>query len=271
MTLPISFLSDYGRSDEFVGVVHGVILRIAPDATVIDVTHDLPRGNLRAAGLALLRSVQYLPPGIALVVVDPGVGTARRAIAAQTAWGVFVGPDNGVLAPAVAMVGGAERVVSLEDERFRLPRDGITFDGRDVFAPAAAVLAAGEATLDDLGPEVEGASLTPLLLPLADRGEGTVQGEVWWVDHFGNAQTNVSPEDLTALGLGPGDTVLITVGATTHELPWTAAYEETSSPGVVHVDSYGMMAVAVPGGRADKAFGLHDGLSIGFSSPAAAG
>jgi S-adenosylmethionine hydrolase len=266
MTRPISFLSDFGLDDEFVGVVHGVVLRIAPDAPIIDITHGIGRGDVRAGALALLRAVQYLPPGVALAVVDPGVGTARRAIAAETPWGMFVGPDNGLLAPAVAMVGGSSRVVALEDERFRLPGDGVTFDGRDVFAPAAAVLASGEASIGDLGPEVAGASLTPLLLPLVERGDGYVQGEVWWIDHFGNAQTNVAPDDLEAAGLTPGDPVMLTVGATEHELAWTETYEQ-DLPGVVHVDSYGMMAVAVPGGRADTVFNLHEGLSVGFKVP----
>lgn len=266
MTQPISFLSDYGRDDEFVGVVHGVVLRIAPDARIIDVTHGVARGDVRAGALALLRAVQYLPPGVVLAVVDPGVGTERRAIAAETSWGVFVGPDNGLLAPAVAMVGGAGRVVSLEDERFRLPRDGVTFDGRDVFAPAAAVLASGDASLDELGPEVPGASLTPLLLPLVERGEGYAQGEVWWIDGFGNAQTNVTPDDLLDIGLEPGGPVLLTVGSAVHELVWTEAYSH-ERPGVVHVDSYGMIAVAVPGGRAADVYKLHAGLSVGFRVP----
>jgi S-adenosylmethionine hydrolase len=267
MTRPICLLSDFGLDDEFVGVVHGVILRIAPGATVIDVTHGIPRGDVRAGALALLRAVQYLPEGVAMAVVDPGVGSARRAIAAATPWGHFVGPDNGLLAPAAAMVGGASRVVSLEDARFRLPRQGVTFDGRDVFAPAAASLAAGEADLSDLGPDVDPASLMPLLLPLVEAGDRAAQGEVWWVDRFGNAQTNVSPADLEGIGLGPGDTVVLTVGATRHELPWTRSYEEGEGSGVVHVDSYGMMTVAVPGGRADEVFNLRVGVSVGFRAP----
>ena len=268
---PVSFLSDYGGADEFVGVVHGVIYRIAPQVPVIDVTHQVPRGNVRWGALALLRAVQYLPPGVCLAVVDPGVGGERRAIAAETEWGHFVGPDNGLLAPAVAMVGGATRVVSLESERFRLPRDGVTFDGRDVFAPAAAVLASGEAGLSELGPEASPESLVPLLLPLVKHGEGVVDGEVWWVDRFGNAQTNVAPGDLGAIGLRPGDTVLVRVGATEHEMEWRPAYG-TGETGTVHVDSYGMIAVAVPGGRADDTYHLREGVSVGFrKSPSSAG
>lgn len=266
LSFPISFLSDYGLADEFVGVVHGVIRRIAPQATVIDVTHGVRRGDVLAGALALVRAVQYLPPGVALAVVDPGVGTGRRGVAVATAWGYFVGPDNGLLAPAVAMTGGADRAVSLEDPHFRLPADGATFDGRDVFAPAAAVLASGQAALDDLGPAVETVSLTPLLLPLSEVAEGAVRGQVWWVDGFGNAQTNISPDDLRAAGLAPGAAVMVEAAGSRHEMLWAAAYG-TGPGGVVHVDSYGLVAVALPGGRADEAFGLAEGTAVSFGAP----
>ncbi len=260
---PISFLSDYGLADEFVGVVHGVVARIAPAVRVIDVTHHVPRGDVRAGALALLRAVQYLPQGVALVVVDPGVGTDRRPIAAATPWGYFVGPDNGVLAPAVAMVGGAERAVELRDERFRLPAGGATFDGRDVFAPAAAVLASSQAALDDLGPDVQPGSLTPLLLPLAEHEGDTIRGEAWWVDGFGNVQTNVSPEELGALGVQPGDDVQVRIAGVAHELPWRTAYGDVEpGAGLVYVDSYGLVALAVREGRADDDLGLVAGMAV---------
>ena len=262
--VPIAFLSDYGLVDEFVGVVHGVILRIAPEARIIDVGHQVRRGDVRGGALALVRAVQYLPPGVALAVVDPGVGTARRGVAVETSWGFFVGPDNGLLAPAVAMVGGAGRVVSLEDPRFRLPCEGVTFDGRDVFAPAAAVLASGQAGLADLGPEVPPASLVPFLLPLAEVAGRVVRGQVWWVDGFGNAQTNVAPDDLRSIGLAPGEMVVAEVAGARHELAWEAAYGEPRPGGIVHVDSYGLVAVAVPGGRADEVFGLAEGTPVSF-------
>ncbi len=260
---PVSFLSDYGLADEFVGVVHGVIARIAPEVRVIDVTHHVPRGDIRAGALALLRAVQYMPQGVALAVVDPGVGTARRPIAAATPWGVFVGPDNGVLAPAVAMVGGAEQVVALEDPRFRLPAGGPTFDGRDVFAPAAAVIAAGQAVLADLGPAIAPDSLTPLLLPLAEHEGETFRGEAWWVDGFGNVQTNVSPEELGRLGLAPGDDVAVRIAGVTHEIPWRRAYGDVE-PGqaLVYVDSYGLVALGVREGRASDDLNLSAGMAV---------
>ncbi|MFQ5947812.1 MAG: S-adenosyl-l-methionine hydroxide adenosyltransferase family protein [Acidimicrobiia bacterium] len=262
---PICFLSDFGIVDEFVGVVHGVIHRIAEDVKVIDVTHQIPRGDVRAGALALLRAIQYMPQGVALAVVDPDVGTERRAIAASTPWGYFVGPDNGLMAPAVAMVGGAEQVVSIEDPRFHLPREGATFDGRDVFAPAAAVLASGQAKLEDLGPSVPPATVTPLLFPLAEAGDGTVQGEVWWIDGFGNAQTNVSPQELGAIGVDSGDTVVLQVGAATHELPWQQAYGAVEpGDGLLHIDSYGLIAIAVRQGRADEEYDLAAGTAVVF-------
>jgi len=268
MPAPVAFLSDYGLADEFVGVVHGVMLRIAPELSIIDVAHQIRRGDVRGGALALVRAVQYLPPGVALAVVDPGVGTGRGAVAVETAWGFFVGPDNGLLAPAVAMVGGAERVVSLEDPRFRLPCEGATFDGRDVFAPAAAVLASGQAALDDLGPEVAPASLVPFLLPLAEVSGGVVRGQVWWVDGFGNAQTNVAPDDLRTVGLAPGDTVLVEAAGSRLEMTWEKTYGQERETGVVHVDSYGLVAVAVPGGRADQRFGLGEGVAVSFAKAA---
>lgn len=263
MSLPISFLSDFGHEDEFVGVVHGVLARLAPDSAVIDVGHGFPPGNVRAGALALTRAIQYLPEGVCLAVVDPGVGSTRRAIAAASEWGYFVGPDNGLLSPAVAMTGGAGRIVSIENPEAMIPSPGETFHGRDVFAPAAALLASGEATLDDLGPEVAGAEVVPLLLPLSDGDDTMVSGEAWWVDRFGNAQTNISPDDLAVLGLVPGDTLTLRIGSNIHNLPWARTYSDVGEgEGMVHVDSAGLVAIAVRSGRADEAYNLTEGVAV---------
>jgi len=270
MSLPISFISDFGRVDEFVGVVHGVIARIAPRSRIIDVGHDFPRGDVQSAALALMRSIQYLPEGVALAVVDPGVGTDRRAIAARTPWGIFVGPDNGLLAPAVAIVGGADAIVSIEDRRFRLPAEGETFHGRDVFGPAAAVLASGEASLEDLGPAADPGSVTPLMIPLAEPdGSGGVLGEVLWIDHFGNAQTNVTPADVESLGLERGDEVSMVISGLERPMSWVDAYGDVAhGGGLIHVDSYGQIAIAVRDGRADEAYPLAVRTAVTFRSPA---
>ena len=158
----ISFLSDYGLDDEFVGVVKSVIRSIAPDVAVIDVTHEMPAHDVRAGGLALARSAQYLCPGVVLAVVDPGVGGAAPSVAVEVGDGasVLVGPDNGLLAPAVALVGGASRAVELTEADYQLEAPGATFAGRDVFAPAAAHLCRGVDLLD-LGPAIDPATLLP--------------------------------------------------------------------------------------------------------------
>ena len=149
----VSFLSDYGTSDEFVGVVHSVIRSIAPDVRVIDLTHDIAPYDVRAGALALARSVPYLAPGVVVGVVDPAVGTSRRPIAVEVGDGdsVLVGPDNGLLAPAVAMCGGATRAVELNDAQWHLPSPGATFAGRDVFAPVAAAVRAATMRSRELG------------------------------------------------------------------------------------------------------------------------
>jgi S-adenosylmethionine hydrolase len=268
MNVPISFLSDFGRADEFVGVIHGVIARVAPEVRIVDVGHDFPRGDVRAAALGLLRAIQYLPQGVALAVVDPGVGTERRALAARTEWGTMIGPDNGLLAPAVAMVGGADLIVAIENPELRLPAEGATFAGRDVFAPAAAVVASGQATVEQLGPEVDPDTVVPLMLPLVEHDAATLHGEILWIDHFGNAQTNVSPGDLEAAGVTPGSEVVVGIGSVEYHLVWVATYGEVEAgEGLLHVDSYGQIALAVREGRADDAFPIGVGTTLTMRGP----
>ncbi len=266
--LPISFLSDFGLDDEFVGVVHGVIARIAPDVRVIDVTHGIARGDVRAGALALMRAIQYLPEGVALAVVDPGVGTDRRAIAAETPWGYFVGPDNGLLSPAAAIVGGSVRAVRLDNPDLVLPSAGATFEGRDRFAPAAAVLASGQATLDELGPVIAPDELTPMVLPLPAVGEASVEGEAWWVDAFGNVQLNVGPDDLRELGVSEGQSVDVIVGPLKRTATWVRSYGDVE-PGtpLLHVDSAGMLALAVREGSGADFFVLRAGGQVVLRKP----
>ena len=263
MSLPISFLSDFGTDDEFVGVVHGVIARIAPRSRVVDINHSVRRGDIRAGALALLRAIQYLPPGVTLAVVDPTVGTERRALAVETAEMTFVAPDNGLVSPAVAMMGGAHRIVSIENPDFRLPGEGATFWGRDVFAPAAAVLASGEATLDELGPTIDAHEVTPLLLPLPEVTPGRISGEAWWVDTYGNVQTNISPDDLQSAGLADRPQLLVRLGASTHRIKRGATYAEVRKGELlVHVDSAGLLAIAMREGRACDELNLTERMSV---------
>jgi len=269
MTSPISFLSDFGYADEFVGVVHGVIARIAPMVRIIDLTHGIGRGDVHGGAMALTRAIQFIPDGVILAVVDPGVGTSRKAVAVRTTVGYFVGPDNGLLAPAVAMVGGADLAVSIEDEAFRLPSPGATFHGRDVFAPAAAVLASGEARLEDLGPLVPPEALTPLLIPLSEpAGAASIKATALWVDSFGNVQLNVSPDDLGGVGLVVGDDVSVAREMTDYRIVWGKTYGdvEEGEP-IVHVDSHGQIALAVRAGRADEALEISVGDSVVIGRP----
>ncbi len=266
MSLPISFLSDFGLADEFVGVVHGVIATLAPGSRVIDVNHNVAPGDVRGGALSLMRAIQYLPEGVALAVVDPGVGTDRRAIAIQTEWGYFVGPDNGLLSPAVAMVGGALGAVSIENADARLPATGATFHGRDVFAPAAALLAAGETGVDELGPRLDTEQLIPMLLPLPEFQAGAVKGTTWWIDHFGNVQTNLSPADLATIDLVEGGEVALRLGAERYDVPWVGAYGDAPAGTLVLVtDSHGLVAISAVGGSAADRLGIGHDREVVFS------
>lgn len=256
----ISFLSDYGFDDEFVGVVKSVIRSIAPDVTVIDITHGIPPHDVRAGSLTLARTAQYLNPGVVLAIVDPGVGTERRAVAVEVGDGasVLVGPDNGVLAGAVAMVGGATRVVSLDDPRWHLPAPGATFDGRDVFAPVAAHLCRG-VDLAELGTLVDPLTLRPGLLPVSRDDDGSLVGEVLWVDRFGNAQLNVDPDDLEAWGAR----VRLRAGELTRTAVRAGSYAELGSGQVgLVVDSYGLLSIALDQRSAADELGLAAGTEV---------
>jgi S-adenosylmethionine hydrolase len=197
----ISFLSDFGHDDEFVGIVRSVIRAVARDVTVIDITHAIAPYDVRAGALALARSASYLCPGVVLGIVDPGVGTPRRAVAIEVGDGasVLIGPDNGLFAPVVAMVGGATAAYELTNTDYHLPADGATFAGRDVFAPAAAHVCAG-VPLDELGTPIDPHTLTPGIFPLSREENGALVCEVLWIDRYGNVQLNIAADDLAAFG-----------------------------------------------------------------------
>ena len=258
----VSFLSDYGSVDEFVGVCKAVMWGLAPELTILDVTHGVPAHDIRAGSLALVRAIQYLPDGIVLAVVDPGVGTDRRAVAIETETGIFIGPDNGLLAPAVAMVGGAQRVIALTNDEYQMEAPGPTFAGRDVMAPAAGFLARGVA-LEDLGDAVDAAGLTPGLIPLPTVESGTVVGEVWWVDGFGNCQLNIGPEELVALGVGIDDSVEVRFASTGRRARWVHTYADAKpSELTLIVDSYGLISLALDRQSAAVDCGLAAGTGI---------
>jgi S-adenosylmethionine hydrolase len=256
----ISFLSDYGYDDEFVGVVKSVVRSIEPDVAVIDITHAIPAHDVRAGGLTLARSAQYLCPGVVVAVVDPGVGGSRRAVAIEVGDGasVLIGPDNGLLAPAVAMVGGATAAYELTNEAYHLAAPGPTFAGRDIFAPAAAYLCGG-VPLADLGNRLDLGQLTPGVLPLSRTEGDAVVGEALWIDRFGNVQLNIDPDEVAAWG----DRVRLRLASGDRIAVRTDTYRSIG-PGVVGlvVDSYGMLSIATDRASAADELRLHAGDEV---------
>ncbi len=264
----VSFLTDYGTTDEFVGVVKAVIRDLAPHATVIDLTHGITPFDVRGGALALARCIGYVPRGVVLAVVDPGVATSRRAVAIEVAGGegVLVGPDNGLLAPAVAMAGGAERAVELTNPEYQLEAAGATFAGRDVFAPAAAHLCNG-VDLYDLGDPVDPGLLLPGTVPLPRDEDGGIVAEVLWVDRFGNCQLNVGPDDLPS---GWGDVLRVRIGSpaepsgTTTRTATRATSFAALGPGAAGLvlDSYGMLAICLDQRSAADELGVAAGDQV---------
>ncbi|MEO8690901.1 MAG: SAM-dependent chlorinase/fluorinase, partial [Solirubrobacteraceae bacterium] len=197
MARPITFLSDYGLRDEFVGVVHSVIAHECPAARVIDLSHGVPRQSVLAGALMLVRALPYAPPGVHLAVVDPDVGARRRAIALRTAEEdrLLVGPDNGLLVPAAERFGGVDEVVEISHSTWRLEPVSATFHGRDLFGPVAARLAGGEA-LADAGTPLDASELVTLELPRPRLEDGELVAHVMVVDGYGNVQLDAAPDDL---------------------------------------------------------------------------
>jgi S-adenosylmethionine hydrolase len=243
----VSFTTDYGTTDGFVAAVKGVIAGIAPDALVVDVTHQVPRQDVRRGAAVLAQTAPWLPPAVHLAVVDPGVGTDRRGVAVVAGGGVLVGPDNGLLLPAAEALGGVSAAYELADPAYRLPEVSATFHGRDVFAPAAAHLCTG---LDParLGPEVT--DLVRMRPPTVHIGPGGVLAEVLSVDGFGNVQ--LAATDLGGLsGVVRVQDGLATVGRTFADVP--------DGELVVLADSAGYVAVAVNRGNAAARLGVEPG------------
>lgn len=272
----VALLTDYGLVDEFAGVVKAVIRDIAPHAQLIDLTHQIAPFDVRAGSLTLARCISYLPSGVILAVVDPGVGGDRKAIAVEVAdgEGVLVGPDNGLLAPAVAMAGGSGRAVTLTNEEYHLQSHGATFAGRDVFAPVVGHLCNG-VDLAEFGELIDADELLPGMVPLPRQEGHALIGEVLWVDHFGNCQLNIGPDEID----GWGTQVQISFGDSQRVATRQHTFADvgTGAVGLV-VDSCGMLALVQDqrSAAADLGIGagdpvtltpLPDGRSDGLTSP----
>jgi S-adenosyl-L-methionine hydrolase (adenosine-forming) len=258
----ITFLSDYGLSDAFVGVCHGVMLAACPSAVLIDVTHGVPRGDVRAGALILSGALPYLPVGVHLAVVDPGVGGDRRAVALRTADGrQFVGPDNGLLSLCFEAGGGVVEAVDIGRSPFALQPVSATFHGRDIFAPVAARLAGG-VTLGEAGEPFDPDGLVRLELPRPVVEDGALVAHAVYLDRFGNVQLDGSG----ALGLRTGQSVAISVRGES----WPGVYGRTFADVpvgelLVYEDSDARLAVAVNQGSAVDRLGISvgDELRIG--------
>jgi len=252
----VALLTDFGAGSEHVGALHAVIAAACPGADRIDLAHDLVAGDIRAGALVLARLVPLLPGAVHVAVVDPGVGTDRRAVAVALAGGgALVGPDNGLLGPAATAMGAVGAVV------LRPPPDDApaTFHGRDLFAPAAARLAAG-AGLGTLGTPVDPAGLRMPDLPPPRVGDGTLAAEVVLVDRYGNVQLLAGAADLERAGFTTGDRISASVTDRPHPVTVARAFGDVAPKGMlVHVDSHGHVALAVNGGDAARRIGAAPG------------
>jgi S-adenosylmethionine hydrolase len=249
---PITFLSDYGYEDEFAGVCRAVISQIAPEAALIDLTHGVGRQNIRQGAVALANALPSCPPGVHLAVVDPGVGSGRRAIAVAAAdEGRFlVGPDNGLLSRALDRLGGAAEAVDIGRSPFRLEPLSATFHGRDLFAPVAAHLALG-AHLEEAGEAIEPSSLATLDLPRPDIGPAQVVAHAIHQDAYGNVTLDLDASMLAGGPLKPGERLEVRAPDGRFEALWARTFADVSPADVLlFEDSSGALALAVSGGSA---------------------
>jgi S-adenosylmethionine hydrolase len=270
----ITFLSDYGLDDEFVGVCHGVIAGICPRARVIDITHGIGRHDVSGGAVVLRRALGYMPVGVHIAVVDPDVGAARRAVALRLAdERVLVGPDNGLLWPAAEQAGGVVEAVEISHSPLRLEPVSATFHGRDLFAPVAAHLAAG-VKLAEAGDPLDPDVVVRLELPRARIEAGALVAQVVSVDRFGNAQLNATHGDLGQTGLKLGHAVELEV--TSRRSPPARSPQRDRPPGdcarfvrtfadaqvgelILYEDAARALAVAISHGSAAERLGLAAG------------
>ncbi|MFZ0342382.1 MAG: SAM-dependent chlorinase/fluorinase [Gaiellaceae bacterium] len=259
----ITFLSDFGLQDDFVGTCHGVIATIAPEARVIDVTHGVRPGHVLQGALVLANTLPYMPAGVHLAVVDPGVGSSRRPLALRDREGrLHVGPDNGLLLPAAESFGGVAEVHELAKADYSLQPVSRTFHGRDLFAPAAAHLAAGVA-LDELGPPLDPDELVRLDLPQPEVGQNRIRAVATVVDRFGNVALNFRREHLADAGLAAGTRVELSCrGERFYAVVARTFADAPRGSLILYEDSYGSFALAVSRGSAAQLLRVEEGAEL---------
>jgi S-adenosylmethionine hydrolase len=259
----VTLVTDFGLRDEFAGVVEGVIVRTAPRVRVVHVTHGISPTDVLGGMLALASAVPYLPAGVHLAVVDPGVGSERRAlVVATTGDALLVGPDNGLLLPAAEALGGATSAWTIDNADLFLEPVAPTFHGRDVFAPVAARLADGLAP-GEVGPAVDLADLVRVEVPPIDVRDGVLQARVLLVDRFGNMGLNARPGDLDAVGIAVGGEVEVTAGEGRFLARRARTFTDVRyGDMVVYDDASGWVGIAVNGSSAAAAAGVASGDAV---------
>jgi hypothetical protein len=266
----ITFLTDFGLQDDFVGTCHGVMKRIAPGVEIIDITHGIPPQQVLQGALVLCNTLPYMPDGVHLAVVDPGVGSHRRPLALRTGDGHFlVGPDNGLLLPAADGLGGVEEAHELANPEYALESVSRTFHGRDLFSPAAAHLALG-VPLAELGPPIDPGALVRLDVPAPEVGQNRIRATVLYVDHFGNMQLNLKREHLEEAGVLPGVMVELELALDRYYATAARTFADAQSGEIIlYEDSYGNIAVAISGGSAAELFdvGANQEIRIHLRTP----
>jgi len=263
----VTLLTDYGRADDFVGVCHGVIRTIHPDAQVVDITHGVERYAVRQGALVLRNTLPYMPVGVHVAVVDPQVGTERRAVAMRTADGrILVGPDNGLLSLAWQRCGGIDLAVDITRSPHRLEPVSATFHGRDIFAPVAAHLARG-AELADAGDPLDPADLTVVELPEPRVEDDALVAHALVIDRFGNAALDVDHDDMAGTGLTLGGTVEIETGGERYLATYAQTFADVR-PGelIVYEDAYRTLAVAINRGDAAGTLALRPDAEVRLRS-----
>ena len=259
----ITFLTDFGLEDDFVGTCHGVIKRIAPDTQLIDITHGVRPGRILQGALALANALPYMPAGVHLAIVDPGVGSSRRPLALRDAEGrLYVGPDNGLLLPAAERFGGVVEAYELANPAYALDSVSRTFHGRDLFSPAAAHLALG-VSLGELGPPIDADALVRLELPAPEIGGSRIRATVLAVDRFGNVALNLTRDHLDEASIVPGMRVeLAARGNRYYAVAARTFADATAGELILYEDSYRNVAVAVTRGSAASLLGVEEGSEL---------
>jgi len=251
----VTFLSDFGLEDDFVGTCHGVMKVIAPDVEILDITHGIQRHGVLQGAIVLANTLPYVPAGVHLAVVDPGVGSVRHSLALRSGDGrLFVGPDNGLLVPAAEKLGGVEAAHQITNPAYMLDHVSATFHGRDVFSPVAAHLSAG-VPLGEVGPKIEPESLVRLEVPKPDVTHRRIRASCLYVDRFGNMQLNLTRKDLETLAAEPGTRVELEIASERYYAVTARTFGDARDGEIiVYEDAYGNIAIAISGGSAAGTF-----------------